>query len=80
MNIVLDETPANVENVEMFDDYAAQGVIDRIPGVEARMWIPRKKRNVSNRRRRDKSVLSGEDIEVTTRRRMRRPNVRLFDQ
>ena len=53
MNSVLDETPAKFEDVEMFDDYAAQGVIDEIPEVEARIRIPRKKGNKTKRRRRE---------------------------
>ncbi len=76
--MVWDETPARVEDDEMFDDYAAQGVIDEIPEVEARMWIPRKKRNVVIPRRRERLVPPGETTELVKRR--RRPNVRLFDQ
>jgi hypothetical protein len=53
VNCVLDETPAKVEDVEMLDDYAAQGVIDEIPEVEARIRIPRKKGNKTKRRRRE---------------------------
>ena len=48
----LSEAPAQVEDVEMFDDYAAQGVMDEFPEVEARMAIPRKKRSLSTRRAR----------------------------
>ncbi len=78
MNSVLDETPARVEDDEMFDDYAAQGVIDEIPEVEARTWIPGKKRSVVTRRRRERLVPSGGTGELVKRR--RRPNVRLLDQ
>jgi hypothetical protein len=61
MNNALDETPDRVEDDDIFDDYAAQGVIDEIPEVEARMWIPRKKRSVFTRRRRERLVSSGEN-------------------
>jgi hypothetical protein len=71
MNAVLDEAPARVEDVEMFDDYAAQGVMDEIPEVEARMMIPRKKRSETKRRRRELAAPG---------KRRRKPNVRNFDQ
>jgi hypothetical protein len=71
MNSVLDEAPAKVDDVEMFDDYAAQGVMDEIPEVEARLLIPRKKRSETKRRRREVAAPG---------KRSRRPNVRNFDQ
>jgi hypothetical protein len=71
MNSVLDEAPAKVDDVEMFDDYAAQGVMDEIPEVEARLLIPRKKRSETKRRRREVAAPG---------KRIRRPNVRNFDQ
>jgi hypothetical protein len=78
MNSVYDETPARIEDVEMFDDYAAQGVIDEIPEFEARTMVPRKKRSESKRRRRE-SVMMGEvakpEVEPATAsgRKTRRP-------
>ena len=78
MNNDLDEAPAQVEDVEMFDDYAAQGVIDEFPEVEARMLVPRKKRSAMKRRGRriDNPVVTVQE----SSRRTRRPNVRNFDQ
>jgi hypothetical protein len=59
----------------VFDDYAAQGVLDEIPEVEARMWIPRKKRSVINRRRREstKGKVAKPDFKTASGRKSRRP-------
>ncbi len=75
MNNVYDETPAKVEDVEMFDEYAAQGVIDEIPEVEAREIIPRKKRSESKRRRREyvNREVVRPDVETASGRKTRRP-------
>jgi hypothetical protein len=81
-NIVLDDAPTRIEDVEMFDDYAAQGIPDEYPELEARMMIPRKKRSATTRRgRRAASPV----VEVAApaqdlTRRARRPNIRNFDQ
>ncbi len=45
MNNVLDNAPARIEDVEMFDDFAAQGMPDEYPKLEARRMIQRKKRS-----------------------------------
>ena len=75
MNSVYDETPAKVEDVEMFDDYAAQGVIDEFPEVEARARILTKKRKKSKRRRmewvEEEAIVP--DVETASGRKSRRP-------
>jgi hypothetical protein len=75
MNSVYDETPAKVTDVEMFDDYAAQGVIDEIPEVEARARIPTKKKGKSKRRRMEwvEEEVIIPDVKTKSGRKSRRP-------
>ena len=75
MNSVYDETPAKVTDVEMFDDYADQGVIDEIPEVEARLRILTKKRNKPKRRRIEavKEEVNIPDVKTKSGRKSSRP-------
>ena len=72
----MDEAPARVEDVEIFDGYAAQGVNDEIPKVEARTRILTKKKSKPKRRRmelvREEMIIP--DVETASGRRSKRPN------
>jgi ribosomal protein L32 len=69
MDSVLDEAPAKVEDVEMFDDYNAQGVIDEVLEANARVMVPRKKRSIMKRRGRRMSPAVAERISVPRKKR-----------
>ena len=75
MNSPYDETPTKVTDVEMFEDYAAQGVIDEIPEAEARARIMTKKRRKPKRRRIEavKEKVNIPDVKTKSGRKSRRP-------